>query len=107
MTLAALNLEMNKLVEPKKGKNSMEVGFKAKARLVWKEDIMKQLLYQTRGQMSSLRCLIELLESETQADMLRLLKENIVDIRKILHRAKSIRSSQGVDDDQSSFHFDN
>lgn len=57
--------------------------------------------------MSSLRYLIELLESETQADMMRLLKENIVDIRKILRRAKSIRSYQGVDDDQSSFHFDN
>lgn len=35
------------------------------------------------------------------------MKENIVDIRKILHRAKSIRSNQGFDDDQSSFHFDN
>lgn len=107
MTLAALNLELDKLVEPKKVTNPMEIGFQAKARLVWKEDIMKQLLDQTRGQMSSLRCLIELLESETQADMLRLLKENIVDIRRILHRAKSIRSYQGVDDDQSSFHFDN
>lgn len=107
MTLAALNLELDKLVEPKKVTNPMEIGFQTKARLVWKEDIMQQLLDQTRGQMSSLRCLIELLESETQADMLRLLKENIVDIRKILHRAKSIRSNQGVDDDQSSFHFDN
>lgn len=107
MTLAALNLELDKLVEPKKVMNPMEIGFQAKARLVWKEDIMQQLLDQTRGQMLSLRCLIELLESETQADMLRLLKENIVDIRKILHRAKSIRSDQGVDDDQSSFHFEN
>lgn len=107
MTLAALNLELDKLVEPKKVTNPMEIGFQTKARLVWKEDIMKQLLDQTRGQMSSLRYLIELLESETQADMLSLLKENIVEIRKILHRAKSIRSYQGVDDDQSSFHFDN
>ena len=57
--------------------------------------------------MSSLRCLIELLESETQADMLRLLKDSVADIRKILHRAKSIRSYQGVDDNQSSFHSDN
>ena len=107
MTLSALNLELDKLVEPKKGTKPMGIGFQAKARLVWKEDIMKQLLDQTRGQMSSLRSLIELLESETQADMFRLLKENIVDIRKILSRAKSIRSCQGVDDDQSSFHFAN
>ena len=107
MTLSALNLELNKLVEPKKGTNLMGIGFQAKARLVWKEDIMKPLLDQTRGQMSSLRHLIEILESETQADMFRLLKENIEDIRNILHRAKSIRSYQGIDDDQSSFHFVN
>ncbi|MCJ1347402.1 hypothetical protein MMC31_005627 [Peltigera leucophlebia] len=107
MTLAAINLELDKLVEPKKGANSMEIGFQAKARLVWKEDVMKQLLDQTRGQMSSLRHLIEILESETQADMFRLLKKNIIDIQKILHRAKSIRSNQGVDDEQSAFHFVN
>ena len=100
-----MNLELDKLVEPKKGTNPMEIGFRAKARLVWKEDIMKQLLYQTRGQMSSLLHLIEILESETQADMLRILKKNSVDIQKILSRAKSIRSSQGIDDHQSSFHF--
>lgn len=39
--------------------------------------------------------------------MLRLLTDSVVDILKILHRAKSIRSSQGVDDGQSSFHLDN
>lgn len=107
MTLSVLNFELDKLVEPKKDTNSVEIGFQVKARLVWKEDIMKQLLDQTRGQMSSLRHLIEILESETQTDMLRLLKENILDIRKTLHRAKSIRSSQGIDDDRSSFHFGN
>ena len=107
MTLAALDLELDKLVEPKKPMNPRDIGFKAKIRLVWKEDIMKQLLDQSRGQMLSLRCLIELLESETQADMFRLLKQNTADIRKILHRAKSIRSYQGFDDDQSSFNFIN
>ena len=105
MTLSALNLEMDTLVEPKKGTNSMEIGFQAKAPLVWKEGIMNQLLDQTRGQMSSLLHLIEILESETQADMLRILKENSVDIQKFLNRAKSIRSSQGIDDHRSSFHF--
>lgn len=105
MTLAALNLELDKLAEPRKSTNPLDIGFKAKARLIWKEDIMKQLLDQTRSQMLSLRCLIELLESETQADMFRLLKQNTADIQKILHRAKSIRSYQGFDDDQSSFNF--
>lgn len=105
MTLAALSLELGKLAEPKKGTKTTELSLQAKARLVWKEDIMKQLLDQTRGQMSSLHCLIELLESETQAEILRLLKQNRADIRKVLHQAKSIRSEQGIDDDQSSFNF--
>lgn len=105
MTLAALSLELVKLIEPKKGTKATEFGFQAKARLVWREDIMKLLLDQTRGQMSSLHCLVGLLESETQTEILTLLKENRADIRKVLHRAKSIRSEQGIDDDQSSFNF--
>lgn len=64
---------------------------------------MKQLLDQTRGQVSSLRHLIEIFESERQEDMCRFLKESIEDIRKALHCARSIRSLQGVNDDQSSF----
>lgn len=55
--------------------------------------------------MSSLHCLVGLLESETQTEILTLLKENRADIRKVLQRAKSIRSEQGIDDDQSSFNF--
>lgn len=105
MTLAALSLELDKLAEPKKGTKTTELSFQAKATLVWKENIMKQLLDQTRGQMSSLHCLISLLESDTLAEILELLKQNRVDIRKMLHRAKSIRSQQGIDDDQSSFNF--
>lgn len=105
MALAVLNLELDKLAEPRKPATSMDIGFKAKARLVRKEDIMKQLLDQVRGQMSSLTCLIEFLECETQAGIFRLLKQNTVDIQKILHRAKSIRSCQDVSDDQSSFDF--
>lgn len=66
---------------------------------------MKQLLDQTRGQMSSLHCIVELLESETQAEILTLLKQNMADIQKVLHRARSIRSEQGILDDQSSFNF--
>lgn len=109
MTLAALNLELDKLVEPKeitqKGAETMKIGFTMKRKVVWKENIMKQLLDQTRGQVSSLQSLIQLLESETQADVVTLLKQNAADIRRIFHRAKSIRFDQGVDDDQSSFNL--
>lgn len=105
MTLAALNLELDKLVEPKTAMRTTEFGFQAKARLVWKEAIMKQLLDQTRGQMTSLHYLIQFLESETQADTLMSLQRNLADIRRIFHRAKSIRLGQGSEDDQSSFHF--
>lgn len=33
------------------------------------------------------------------------LQQNLADIRKIFHRAKSIRLDQGIEDDQSSFYF--
>ncbi|MCJ1345190.1 hypothetical protein MMC31_003396 [Peltigera leucophlebia] len=109
MTLAALNLELDKLVEPKtatgEGVETMKIGLQVKQNFVWKENIMKQLLDQTRGQMSSLQCLIQLLESEAQTDILKLLKQSAADIRRIYHLAKSIRSDQGIDDDQSSFHL--
>lgn len=57
MTLAAFSLELDKLIEPKKGTKRTKLGCQAKARLVWKEDIRKQLLDQTGGQMSSLHTL--------------------------------------------------
>lgn len=81
LTLAALNIELDKLVEPKKGMKLMEIGFQAKARLVWKEDIMIQLRDQTRGQMPSLESPIHLL-MDTHADIPRLLKQYTADIRK-------------------------
>lgn len=64
---------------------------------------MEQVLNQTRGQMSSLQSLIELLESETLADVSKSLGQDAADIRKVFYRAKSIRLDQGVDDDQSCF----
>ncbi|MCJ1349738.1 hypothetical protein MMC31_007979, partial [Peltigera leucophlebia] len=103
VTLAAFGLELDKLIEPKKGTKTTELGCQAKARLVWKEDIRKQLLYQTRGQMSSLHCLAELLESVTQTEILSLLKEKSADTQKVLHRTRSTRSEQGINDYRSSF----
>lgn len=52
MTLAALNMEVGKLVEPtQSGKSGkLEVAFKAKARTLWKEDVMKGLLDHTKGE---------------------------------------------------------
>lgn len=52
MTLAALNMEVGKLVEPtQSGKlGKLKVAFKAKARTLWKEDFMKGLLDHTRGE---------------------------------------------------------
>lgn len=56
MTLSALTLELDKLVELKKvtdkGAETMKIGFQVKQELIWKENVMKQLLDQTRGQIS-------------------------------------------------------
>lgn len=61
---------------------------------------MKLLLDQTKGQMSSLYYLVGLIESETQTEILTLLKDNRANIWKMLHRAKSICSEQGIDDNR-------
>lgn len=66
MMLAALNMEVGKLVEPTQSDQSgkLEVAFKAKARILWKEDVMKGLLDHTRGQLGSLHLLITLFERQ-------------------------------------------
>lgn len=66
MTLDALNRGVIKLVEPNRdgGRGGIfEMGFRAKARLVWNEDVMKGLLDHTRGQITSLQFLISMLET--------------------------------------------
>lgn len=66
MTLDALNREVIKLAEPNRdgGRGGrFEMGFRAKARLVWNEDVMKGLLDHTRGQITSLQFLISILET--------------------------------------------
>ncbi len=66
LTLAALTLEVSKLVEPKRQENpggeNIDMDFQTKVQLVWKEDVMKNLLDHTRGQMTSLHFLITILE---------------------------------------------
>lgn len=58
--------EAGKLVKPKQSDKSgkLEVAFKAKAKILWNEDIKKGLLDHTRGQLGSLHLLITLLESQ-------------------------------------------
>lgn len=67
ITLTALNLEVKKLIEPKQQEGKMKEGpiemrFRAKVKLIWKEDVMRHLLEHTRGLMVSLHFIIALLE---------------------------------------------
>lgn len=100
ITLAALNFELDKLVEPKKSMKPMDFGFQAKAPLVWKENIMEQLLDQTSEHISSLEFLIYIL-----AQAVSLSEQDTARIWGTVDRAKLIRSEQGVTDDQSSIHL--
>lgn len=94
MTLAALNLELEKLVDPKKGMKPMEIEFQAKPRLVWKEEIMKQLLGQMRGLLLSMQCLLCLLESQAQReDIAKLMKQNLETLRNIFGDQSSFQST--------------
>lgn len=67
ITLTALNLEVEKLVEPKQQQGKMkegpmEIKICAKVKLIWKEDAMRHLLEHTRGLTVSLHFIITILE---------------------------------------------
>lgn len=71
MTLAALNVELGRLVEidGQVGKG-LEIEFRARTKFVWKEDLMKQLLEQTRSQTTSLQFLMTLSEGDLDFERL-------------------------------------
>ena len=64
MTVAAVDVEIRKLIDPEAVNHGgkPEISFKKKLRYVWKEDLMQSLLDQTRGQMGSVQFLISLLQ---------------------------------------------
>lgn len=68
LTLDALRLEIDGLVEPdqQNGKSreaeNVAIGFRAKVKMLWKEDTMKEILNQTRRLMTSLQNLVSILE---------------------------------------------
>ena len=64
MTVAAVDVEIRKLIDSEAISKSETVAIPFKKRLsyVWKEDLMQSLLEQTRGQMASIQFLISLLQ---------------------------------------------
>lgn len=117
MTLAALNMEVGKLVEPtQSGKTGkLKVAFKAKARTLWKEDVMKGLLDHTRGEDTWDHCtcsffcswiidkwrtnhlnLVGLQRESTRNSETREAERNALNL--LLHKANSIRSSRAGPD---------
>lgn len=64
MTVAAVDVEIRKLIDSEAVSHSgkPEISFRRKLRYVWKEDLMQNLLDQTRGQMASIQFLISLLQ---------------------------------------------
>jgi hypothetical protein len=69
------------------------VSWGAKARLLWNQDTLKELLENIRGQQLALSLLIQALEMESLADIRELLQDHSKTLERIAHRTQSLRSS--------------
>lgn len=70
-----------------------DLGFKDRARYLWKEDTFKELLTQIRGQQSALSLLIQGLQMESMQDIRRLVEENSGKLDQVVKRSKTLRQS--------------
>jgi hypothetical protein len=61
LTMSVIEEEIGKLIEGEQGMGT--VGFKAKVKFIWKEDMMVDLLQQIRGQQSALSLLTTVLQT--------------------------------------------
>ncbi|KAF2495122.1 hypothetical protein BU16DRAFT_527008 [Lophium mytilinum] len=73
--------------------DAKSVNWKKKARVIWKEDTMRELLSQIRGQQTALTLLIQLLQMTSINELGQLLRQNNAMIRKVAEDAESLRAA--------------
>ncbi|OCK78595.1 hypothetical protein K432DRAFT_406322 [Lepidopterella palustris CBS 459.81] len=85
-----------------------DLNWKDKAKLLWKEDAMRELLVQLRGQQTALTLLIQGLQMESLSDIKRLLQENSGTLEQVATRSRSLRATHPkVTVPDSMFYTDN
>ncbi|KAF2808025.1 uncharacterized protein BDZ99DRAFT_522623 [Mytilinidion resinicola] len=73
--------------------DAKSVNWKKRARAVWKEDTMRELLSQIRGQQTALTLLVQLLQMTSINEMGQMLRQNNAMIRKVAEDAESLRAA--------------
>ncbi|KAF2145327.1 uncharacterized protein K452DRAFT_355813 [Aplosporella prunicola CBS 121167] len=73
--------------------NTDNLTWKVKARFVWKEDVMKELLQQLRGQQAALNLLIQALQTTSLPDLRKLMQDNTGMLARVTTRSNSLRAS--------------
>lgn len=75
-----------------KAASGSDLDWTDKVKIVWKEDTMKELLQQLRGQQTALLLLIQGLQMESLSDIKCLLKDNSAMLKQIATRSRSLRA---------------
>lgn len=89
VVLDVIDDEIQKLVEASNGEE--ETGWSARCRLIWNEDLMRDLLVQLRGQQTALTLLLQGIQLESMTDMNNLMRTNAVVLQRINAKTRSLR----------------
>lgn len=89
VVLEVIDDEIQKLVEASNGE--VELGWAARCRLIWNEDLMKDLLTQLRGQQTALTLLLQGIQLESMTEMNNLMRTNAVVLQRVNAKTRSLR----------------
>ncbi|KAF2181767.1 hypothetical protein K469DRAFT_637902 [Zopfia rhizophila CBS 207.26] len=92
VVFACLEEEVNRL-DIKACKEEDQDSWKHRAKIAWRADTMKELLQSIRGQQGAITLLIQMLQMESLSDIHRLIQDNTAVLRGVVHRTRSLRSS--------------
>ncbi|KAF1981746.1 hypothetical protein K402DRAFT_425161 [Aulographum hederae CBS 113979] len=91
IVFSCLKEEVGDLADKALGSDGLN--WKDKAKMIWREDAMKELLQQLRGQQTALTLLIQGLQMESLSDIQKLLHDNNATLVESVSRSKSLRAS--------------
>ncbi|KAJ9637311.1 hypothetical protein H2199_007598 [Coniosporium tulheliwenetii] len=90
MVFSVLQDEVQSLTSSSKSA-SKDIGWSIKAKYLWKEETMKDLLQQLRGQQTALTLLIQALQMEKLSDIRQLLQNNNTVLEQVVRRTLTLR----------------
>ncbi|EON63495.1 hypothetical protein W97_02723 [Coniosporium apollinis CBS 100218] len=90
MVFSVLQDEVQSLTSSSKSA-SKDIGWSIKAKYLWKEESMKDLLQQLRGQQTALTLLIQALQMEKLSDIRQLLQNNNTVLEQVVRRTLTLR----------------